>query len=307
MRNNDKEGNLMSKMTTIRGVLALFLAAGACWAGGHTESLGVHKKPARIDPVDAVLEQLNKKTRELRSYQCRNEHKYVQPLLESQAIRKGVLYYMRSGGKSALRVNFETLQQEDEKEQKAVEQYIVLDGSWLNHRDHEFKGIWLVHIDYRMEEVKYYQLAEPEDPNKPSDVFELASKNLPMLGFTKTQELKKQFEVDLVEQKNAEAKDFTQVRLKVKPNSVYKDDFLSIDFWIDKRVGLPAKVRATKIEPEPPYGYIEEIKFLKPKVNKDIEKKVFEFKIPKSFGEPEIKPLPKKGKQGQYGSGNSDR
>jgi len=297
----------MSKMTTTRGALALLLAAGACWATGHSECLDVNKRAARIDPVDAVLEQLNTKTREMMSYQCQIEHKYVQPLLESQAIRKGVLYYTRSGGKSALRVNFETLQQEDEKEQKAIEQYIVLDGTWLNHRDYEFKGIWLVHIDYRMEEAKYYQLAEPEDPNKAMDVFELASKNLPMLGFTKTEELKKQFEVELVEQKDVDAKDFTQVRLKVKPNSVYKDDFLSIDFWIDKKVGLPAKVRATKIEPEPPYGDIEEIKFLKPKVNKDIEKKVFEFKIPKGFGEPEIKPLPEKDKQRQHGSTNSDR
>ena len=177
----------------------------------------------------------------------------------------------------------------------------------LNHGDREFKGIWLVHIDYRMEEVKYYQLAEPEDPNKPMDVFELASKNLPMLGFTKTEELKKQFEVELIGQKNPDKRDFTQVRLKVKPNSVYKDDFLSIDFWIDKKVGLPAKVRAIKTEPEPPNGDIEEIKFLKPKVNKDIDKQVFEFKIPKGFGEPEIKALPKKGQQRQNGTGDSDR
>ncbi len=307
MRSNDKKGNLMSKMPIMTGVLGVFLAAGACWAAGNADSSPAHRKPAQLSAVDAVLEQLNKKTRELTSYQCQIEYKVIQPLLDSQAVRKGAMYYMRSGGKSALRANFETLKQEDEKEQKAVEQYIVLDGAWLNHPDYEFKGMWFVHIDYRIKEVKYYQLAESEDPNKPTDVFELASKNLPMLGFTKTEELKKQFEVELVEQKNAEAKDFTQVRLKVKPNSVYKDDFLSIDFWIDKKVGLPAKVRATKIEPEPPYGDIVEIKFLKPKVNKDIGKKVFEFKIPKGFGEPEIKPLPKKGMQGQHGSGNSDR
>lgn len=307
MRSNDKEGNLMSKMTTMRGVLALLLAAGACWAGGNADSSPAHKKPVQLSAVDAVLEQLNKKTRELTSFQCQIEYKNIQPLLDSQVIRKGVLYYMRSGGKSALRVNFETLQQEDEKEQKAVEQYIVLDGAWLSYPGYEFKGMWFVHIDYRMLEVKYYQLAESEDPNKPTDVFELASKAVPMLGFTKTEELKKQFEVELVEQKNGEAKDFTQVRLKVKPNSVYKDDFLSIDFWIDKKVGLPAKVRATKIEPEPPYGDIDEIKFLKPKVNQDIGKKVFEFKIPKGFGEPEITPLPEKGRQGENGSGNSDR
>jgi hypothetical protein len=82
-----------------------------------------------------------------------------------------------------------------------------------------------------------------------------------------------------------------QVHLKVKPNSIYKDDYISIDFWIDGKLDLPAKIIAVKSEPEPPFGDIEEIKFLNPKVNKDIDKKVFELKIPKGFGEPEILPL----------------
>jgi len=128
-----------------------------------------------------------------------------------------------------------------------------------------------------------------------------------MLGFTGTDELKKQFEVDLVEQKKGESADFTQVNLTVKPNSVYNEDFRTIDFWIDNKVGLPARVRATKTEPEPPYGDIEEIRFLKPKVNKDVSRKVFEFKIPRGFGEPEIIPLKKKGQRGKDGFGNGER
>jgi outer membrane lipoprotein-sorting protein len=112
-----------------------------------------------------------------------------------------------------------------------------------------------------------------------------------MLGFSKIEDLKKQFEVSLVEPKKNESEEFIQVHLKVKPNSIYKDDYISIEFWIDKKSGLPAKVIAVKSEPEPPYGDIVEIKFLKPKVNKSIDKKVFELKIPKGFGEPEVFPL----------------
>jgi outer membrane lipoprotein-sorting protein len=257
--------------------------------------------------LDVVLEQLNKKTRELKSFECQIEHKYIQPLMESQTVRKGTLYYIKAGKKSALRANFTTVQQEDQKEKKAVEQYIVLDGAWLDLADRQLKGIWLVHIDHQLKEVKYYQLAEPEDPNESIDVFDLASKNLPMLGFTRTEELKEQFEVALVEQKSGVSEDFTQVSLKVKPNSVYKDDFLSIDFWIDKKVGLPAKVRATKTEPEPPYGDVEEIRFLKPKVNKDVSRKTFEFTIPGRFGRPEIIPLKKRDERGQDGFGNTER
>lgn len=285
-------------------IFAFLALAGGQWAHANVEQGQNEREKSQ---VDVVLERLNEQTRQMKSYQCLIEHKYIQPLLESQTVRKGSLYYLRSGGVSALRVNFDTVKQDDEKEQKAVEQYVVVDGSWLDNPEHKLKGVWLAHIDFQLKEVKYYQLAEPAEPNESIDVFELISKNLPMLGFTKTEELKNQFEIELTGQKKGEPEEFTQVSLKVKPNSVYKDDFLSIDFWIDKKVGLPAKVRAAKTEPEPPYGDVEEIRFLKSKVNVDIDKKTFELKIPRDFGRPEIIPLKKGAERGQDGFENLER
>jgi hypothetical protein len=190
-----------------------------------------------------------------------------------------------------LRINFSSIQQDDEKERKHNEQYIILDGAKLPHPVRVFKGIWLVQLDYEVEQARYFQLAEPNDPNESPDVFDLFGRQLPMLGFSKIEDLKKQFDIALIGQKKNPSKDFTQVHLDVKPTSRYKDDFISIDFWIDKKLGLPAKIIAVKTEPEPPYGDIEEIKLLKPKVNKGMDGNVFEFKIPASFGEPEITPL----------------
>ncbi len=280
----------MSKKTIAKAIFVVLWVAGTCRAFGCTRSSDTQQKIPKADPVDAVLDQLNEKTSELRSYVGQIEYKYIQPSLESEALRKGVLYYARFDGESALRINFNTLKQEDEKEQKYMEQYIVLDGARLTHPDHQFKGIWLVQIDYQIEEAKYYQIAEPNDPNNPVDVFDLASRDLPMLGFTKIEDLKKQFEVELVEQKKAESEDFIQVHLRVKPNSVYKDNYVSIDFWIDRKLGLPVKILAVATEPEPPFGDVYHIRFLNPKVNKGIDRKVFEFEIPKGFGE-EIIPL----------------
>jgi outer membrane lipoprotein-sorting protein len=292
----------MKRNTMIISVLLVLAGALGGWAQVcEQQDRGLKSQ------VDVVLEQLNERTRELKSYECQIEHEYVQPLLDSKRVRRGMLYYIRSGGKSALRVNFTTVKLEDQKERKAIEQYVVLDGAWLDHSNRQLKGVWLAHLDYELKAVKYYQLAEPEDPNKSIDVFDLVSRNLPMLGFTKTEELKKEFEVALVEQKKGESEDFTQVSLKVKPNSVYKDDFLSVDFWIDNKVGLPAKVRATKTEPEPPYGDVEEILLLKPKVNKDVSRKTFEFKLPRGFGQPEIIPLKKRDARGKDGLGNTER
>jgi len=282
----------MNHKIMIKFTFFILWAAGISWASRCTEaSKKQQQQNPKKDPVNIVLEKLNKKTSDLQSYQSQIEYKYLQPLLESESLRKGVLYYTRSGGKSALNINFNTLKQDDEKEQKNFEQYIVLDGADLTYPDYEFKGIWLVHLDYQIKEIKYYQLAEPNDPNESTDVFDLASKKLPMLGFSKIEDLKKQFEVNLVEPQKTESEEFIQVHLRVKPNSIYKDDYTSIDFWIDKKLGLPAKIIAVKSEPEPPYGDIEEIKFLNPKVNKGIDKKFFELKIPKGFGEPEILPL----------------
>jgi len=73
----------------------------------------------------------------------------------------------------------------------------------------------------------------------------------------------------------------------VKPDSIYKDDYTSIDFWIDRKLYLPAKIVAISTEED-----IYEIRLLGAKVNERIDKKVFEVKIPEGFGM-EIMPLEK--------------
>lgn len=291
------KGNFMNRMILVKVIIPVLWVSCVCWAGQCSKSPEAQPTGPTTDPIDAILDKLHKTTSELTSFECQIEYKYSQPLLESERLSKGTLYYMRSGGTSAMRINFSTLQQDDEKERKYIEQYIILDGAKLNHPVRVFKGIWLVHLDYQIEQAKYYQLAEPNDPNVSPDVFDLVGRELPMLGFSKIPDLKKQFEITLIGQKKSPPGDFTQVHLDVKPNSVYKDDFVSIDFWIDKKFGLPAKIIAVKTEPEPPFGDIEEIKLLKPKVSKGIDGNVFEFKIPGSFGEPEITPLSKNRRQ----------
>jgi hypothetical protein len=262
-------------------------------ASGSTINSNTQKEKKQTEPVDNILEQLNKRTTELESYQSQIEYKFVQPsLFDSQDTRKGMLYYVKEANISNLRINFLTRQQDEEQEQKYLEQYIVLDGSSLNYPGKKFEGTWLVCIDYQIKEIKLVQLGLPDDPNKPVDVFELAGRNLPIVGFTKIEDLKEQFEVSLVEQENKESQEFTQIHLKVKPDSVYKDDYTYIDFWVDKRLKLPVKIIAQTTEKD-----FYEIKFLKPKINKKIDKKIFDFKIPKDFGEPEIIPLKEKDEQ----------
>lgn len=228
-------------------------------------------------PVDEVLTKLHNTTSSMKSYEGSIEYKTIQPLLESETLRKGVLYYAKLDEKSTkLRINFETLKQDEEKEQNYREHYI-------------FDGVWLTQLNYQTKTPTKYQVSESD---KPTDAFSAVNEAMPMVGFMKPDELKREFDVALVEQKKGEPKNLVQLHLKVKPNSKYKDDYLTMDFWVDQKSWLPTKVQAVSTEED-----VYELKFLKPEINKKIDSKVFDFKIPAGFSEPEIVPLKKKDQQ----------
>jgi hypothetical protein len=240
-----------------------------------------------VSDVNSVMDKLNKSTLALESYQADIEYKFIQPVLfDSQTLRKGFLYYAKKDGKPNFRVNFLTLQQDQEKPKQYIEQYVILDGSLISAKTRQLKGYWLVYIDHQIKEMKYYQLAEPAEPNKPFDVFELIGKNLPIVGFSRPEELKKQFIVSIAEPNKVESKDLIQVHLDIKPNSIYKDDYKYIDFWIEKKIFLPVKIVAVTTEDD-----IYEIKLLNPKINAGITPNIFDFTVPKGFDEPQVFPL----------------
>ncbi|MHC4476924.1 MAG: LolA family protein [Planctomycetota bacterium] len=258
-----------------KAVLLLVSTVGTCW-GCVKDAQRQCKKEMQPDPVEKVLQQLKQETEQLESYQAQVEYVFKQPLFESQSLRKGTLYYQKAGKKSKLRVNFQTLKQDDEEEQAYIQQLI-------------FDGVWLIQIDYQIKQVRKKQLAEP---NEPVDAFELAKRNFPIIGFTKVQKLRKEFEIELVEtadQNQPPAQ--IQLNLKVKADSMYKDDYTSIAFWIDAKTTLPAKIVAETTEED-----IYEISFLKAKVNKKMDTKVFDYEIPEDFTVEEI-PLEKTEKE----------
>ncbi|MHC4216040.1 MAG: LolA family protein [Planctomycetota bacterium] len=198
----------------------------------------------------------------MKSYEVQVEYVFSQPLFDSRSLRKGVLYYAKYGKKSRLKVDFRTMQQDDEKQKKYSEQFI-------------FDGVWLIHIDGQIKHVKKVQLAEP---NEPVDGFELVKRSFPIIGFSKVEELKKDFEITLLPQKQNEPALFTKLRLKVKPDSRYKDDYSSIDFWVDNKTSLPGRILAVSTEEDE-----FDIRLLKAKVNLKIDEKMFDYVIPTGY------------------------
>jgi len=209
------------------------------------------------------LERLSVKTRQLESYQCRISYLVVQTQFDgAKTLQNGKFYYRKTNGRTQLRINFETLKEDDETPQDYKDEYI-------------FDGRWLTQIDYQTEQVKRYEKAEEGEY---VDAFELIRQSFPIIGFNKAEELEKDFAIKFVEQKSTKAGDFVQLNLKPKPESEYAEDYVSIDFWIDIEIDLPSKIAAVNTEQD-----LYTIEFLKPVINKTIDKTIFEYKIPKGF------------------------
>lgn len=214
--------------------------------------------------IENTLKKLNEKTANLKSYQARIQWVHTQPLFETITIRKGQIYYFSDPNNSKLRINFKTLRQDDGKEQKHREDFL-------------FDGVWLTRLDYQNKTVNHNQLAPAAAPIEP---FEMVARYFPILGFSGTEELKKQFEIEYVEpEKNARGLP-VHLRLIPKPDSKYKDDYKQFDFWIGYKTDLPAKIISQSNETD-----TFEISFSDIKINKKLKSGVFNLEIPSDFSE----------------------
>jgi len=226
--------------------------------------------------LDEILDLLREKTGSLKSYQADIYYLFIQDpeLLDSRTLRKGVIYYQKNKTRSRVRIDFKTRKQDDGKEEKHIEQFL-------------FDGVWLTRIDHQLKTADFYQKAEEKAP---VDVLGFISYNFPIVGFSKTEDLRKQFEIKILEQP-ADPNKPVGLHLEVKKESVYAQDYRDIDFWIDGRMFLPARIVARSTEDD-----IYDVRFLNAAVNKKIENAVFTVEIPDSFSK-NRHPL-KKGREG---------
>jgi len=221
------------------------------------------EKPLGTLSLDEILAKLRQRTSGMRSYQAEIHYLFIQDpeLLDSRTLRRGIIYYQRGEGRSRLRVNFNTIQQDDAPQRERLEQFF-------------FDGVWLTKIDHELKTVDLYQQAEEDNPQ---DVFDYISHNFPIVGFSSTETLRGQFDIGITDQP-ADPNKPIRLHLKVKPDSVYKDDYRDIDFSIDSRTWLPLRVVAKSTEDD-----IYDIQFVKAAVNKNLENSVFVIETPESF------------------------
>jgi outer membrane lipoprotein-sorting protein len=244
-------------------ILALSLTAGQSGgAPGTNNSVTGPAAGQEPNSVQMVLDRLKAEAANLKSYECKVDYIFRQPVFDSAERRKGTLQYARIEDHSYLYIDFTSLQYDQEKEQKHREQYL-------------FDGVWLTFIDHENRNVQRQQIAEP---NAPVDAFALVSQRVPIMGFSKIDDLEKQFEIELITPQAPADSSVYQLHMKVKPDSIYKDEYTSMDVQVDKKKALPVKIVAVTTEQD-----VYEIKLSDPKINENIPKATFEISYPKDY------------------------
>jgi outer membrane lipoprotein-sorting protein len=241
-------------------------------AAGCTATQTAAPQPADPNhgPLQKILDHLQKNASELVSCTSKIDYLFIQDpnLLDSRALRQGNLYYLKDDGRSRVRLQFDTLKQDDFDEQKRPETYL-------------FDGVWLTKVDYTLKQADVYQQA-PED--KPLDAFDFISHHFPLVGFSGSKRFDTEFDVSLVETPSDDP-NLAHLLLDVRKDSRYSKDYQKIDFWIDKTLYLPRRVLALSTQ-----GDVYDIRFLDIQTNKKLGKNTFLVEIPEDFHK-NIEPL----------------
>ena len=253
----------MRNTIVVAAILGLSLTAGLLHAqASEPNSPCCQTEIEDPNSVEAILNRLEAEAAGLTSYQCQIDYVFLQTLLESQSRQKGTLYYARFEEQSYLRVDFDTIQYDEEKPLKHKEQFF-------------FDGVWVTYIDHRNKSAHRQQMAEP---NKPVDAFSLVSRRVPVLGFSQTENLQEQFDIELASEKASAPSASSLLHMTVKPGSIYEDDYTTVDFHVGKDHGLPIQIEAVTLEED-----VHRITLVDPKINKRIHKSRFDVKIPDDF------------------------
>ena len=246
----------------------LVIAAGSCCAAKKAAQCQPAQAPSpEITKLDEILNNIRKSTETLDTCQTTLSYLFIEDpegILDSRTLRTGKLYYQKEEKGAKLRIRFETVQQDDFEPEKRIE-------------DFYFDGVWLTRVDYKLEQITLYQQA-PE--NKPIDVFELINQRFPLIGFSGTDALQKDFDISLVNEGGDDPNEPIQLLLSVKKDSKFEDKYKKIDFWIYRDNYLPYRVKAYLTQ-----GDIEDIRFLAIKSNKKLKNTVFTIEPPANFSE----------------------
>jgi hypothetical protein len=227
-------------------------------------------KPAEpVDPkVDQILTRLEKqKVRDLHA-KLFWKRQYAIDEAEEASIKLGEIWFRQGAPVGRFLIHFE--------EKLASGRKDVIDER------HYFDGEWYTEINSRTKTCVRRQIRRPEDRTDPYRV----GGAFPLPFGQKKEDILRDFTVALRPPSSKDPENTDRVRLTPRPGTPVAEDYMRLDFWVQKggRLdGLPVKVEAAKKKGDGRLDSYLTIQFRDPELNRNIDKSRFEAKCPAGY------------------------
>lgn len=185
--------------------------------------------PAAAPSVDQILERLEKKGDQIRDLQTRITFSKIDPILEDKQVFQGILRFKEEKPNPHFLIQFDKFTQEgmtrDAKE-------------W-----HTFDGQWYTEARERTKTIVKRQVVRPGEQ---VNVFRLGQGPFPLPFGQKKADIEKHFEVRVVPSQASDPPNSFHIECTPKPGTEMEKKYGKIDFYIDKVLDLPVRVRTTE-------------------------------------------------------------
>lgn len=190
--------------------------------------------PATPDPLDELLDRLERSAADLRGFKTDIRYVKVSDLLGRKEIRQGELIYELDGEAKRFAILFDRLQVGRRLEQR------------LKH--YVFDGRWLVEIDH---DKKQFIKREVVEPGAELDPLKLGEGPFPLPVGQAKDEVLARFEVSLIDVPDdgplAGLENVDGVLLVPRPHAREADEFERVELFYDRATSLPVGIRAVEV------------------------------------------------------------
>ena len=186
--------------------------------------------PANVDPqVNRILDRLEKKGDQVRDIQSRITYTKFDPVLEDKQVFTGILRFKEDKPNPRFFIRFDKVSQEGVSRES--KEWHVFDGEW--------------YIEAR-EKTKTIVKRQVVRPGEQVNVFRLGQGPFPLPFGQKKSDIEQHFTVKLIPAQPADPPNAVHLECMPKPRTDMEKKYGKVDFYIDKDLDLPVRVRTTE-------------------------------------------------------------
>lgn len=179
--------------------------------------------------VDQILDRLEKKGDQVHDIQTRITFTKIDPVLEDKQVFQGILRFKEDKPNPRFFIRFDKFTQEGVTRES--KEWHVFDGQWYTEAREKTKTI------VRRQVVR---------PGEEVNVFRLGQGPFPLPFGQKKSDIEKHFVVKLSPSQPADPPNSVHLECTPKPGSDMEKKYGKIDFYVDKDMNLPTRVRTTE-------------------------------------------------------------